>query len=185
MRAADAGIAVLVGAMTCASCGSRPPGLTGPYLERLLGFSFPVRGELECVNPTGFDYVAYRRIPIPADALSRLRADSAGLSGRPAALPGQPVELRVRHWKSGPLSPEAQQALAVAFDGARSAIERGDCRGMRSDRALEPLAQALGRGTTYHAYQFWSADGSVQAEELDFRILDLEAGALFELATHD
>lgn len=165
----------------CAGCGPTDRWGTPQYFERITGVAFePAGPSIRCQQETGFDYVAYRQIRLPQSAIDVLQGQPSALATFPHQLDYE-RERRLALWARTPLSPEAQTALEFALSGAVAAIDESGCGALASADARESVQRALGRQTTFYSYQLKAPAGQVLPEALDFRILDLEAGVLYEL----
>jgi len=167
--------------VTCTSCDPADQWGTPPYFERLTGVAFAPEGpSIRCQKESGFDEVAFVQVRLPREAVDRLRARPGALSGFPHQLDYE-RERKLKTWASGPLSAEAQAALDLALAGAALAIEESGCGSVSSAEARESVLRAMERPTTFYTYQYKPVGSEVLAEALDFRVLDLEAGVLYEL----
>jgi hypothetical protein len=173
--------AMFAAALGTGCAGPREP--TAAYVQQLLGVSAAPVISAACIDRGGFDYVAFRRVELPVAAVDALRRDVSVLLELPRPDPGEP-HLRVRRWIAGPLSAEAKRAFALALAGAEAAVVDSGCRVTSAEAARQAIWRALARPTTFHSFAYWSDSADVQAEQLDFRILDLEDGVLYELANH-
>jgi hypothetical protein len=172
---------MLAAALGAGCAGPAEP--TPAYVEQLIGVAGLPEGSAECIVRAGFDYAAFRRVELPFAVADRLRRDVSPLLDLPRPDPDDP-RLRVRPWIAGPLSSEAQRAFDRALAGAESAIVDTGCRAIGVEEARDAVRRALGRPTTFHSFSYWSDTADVLDEQLDFRILDLEDGVLYELANY-
>jgi len=109
-----------------------------------------------------------------------LRAQPSPLTASPHQLEYE-RERRLARWATGPLNPEAQEALRLALSGAVAAIDESGCGALPSNAARDSVMRAIERPATLYSYQVLAPKGNVRPEALVFRILDLEAGVLYEL----
>lgn len=178
LRLAVAGVLFL----PALGCTAIEPWGTPRYFERVVGVGFaPDAAVVNCRVEVWVDYSAFRRVPLPAAVAADLRQRGADiLRGHPLPV-AEERERRRFAWRRGPLSVEARKALDFALLGAESAIESSACPAGDAARMRAAVADALGRPTTFHTFQFASDTGEVQPEALEFRILDLDQGVLYEL----
>lgn len=168
-------------AVVCASCDPSDQWGTAQYFERLTGVAFvPAGPSIGCRREAGVDYVAYRQVRLPPRAIDTLRGQPSVLATFPHQLDYE-RDRRLVLWARTPLSPEAQTALEFALSGAAAAIDGSGCGALASTDARASVLRALERPTTFYSYQLKAPAGEVLPEALDFRVLDLEAGVLYEL----
>jgi hypothetical protein len=165
-----------------AACAASAPWGTPRYFERVVGLAFAPDGPIvECRLEWGMDYAAFRRVRLPAAVTTELRRREPDVLRRhPLPLAADDTRRRFE-WRRGPLTADARKALDFALSGASSAIEASKCQGVDTARMRTAVANALQRSATYHAFQFESESGEVVPEALEFRILDLDEGVLYEL----
>ncbi len=181
MRLTHAALGLALLATFCPGCESPGRWGTPEYFEQLTGVAFvPAGPSIRCQQETGFDYVAYRQVRLPQSALDVLRAQSSALSTSPHQLDYE-RERRLVRWARTPLGSEAEKALQLALSGAIAAIDESGCGAIASTAARESVLRAIDRPKTYYSYQLLAPSGEIRAEALDFRVLDLEAGVLYEL----
>ena len=178
LRLAVAGVLCL----GVARCTTTESWGTPRYFERVVGIAFAPRGAVvNCRVDAWIDFSAFRRVPLPPSVAADLRARGADvLHGHPLPGAGEGERRRVE-WRRGPLSADARRALDFALTGAASAVESSACPGGNAARMRAAVLAGLGRPTTFYTYQFESDTGEVQPEALEFRILDLDEGVLYEL----
>jgi hypothetical protein len=165
----------------CTGCESSDQWGTPQYFERITGVAFaPVGSSIRCQQNTGFDYVAYRQVRLPKSAIDTLRAQSSALNTFPHQLEYE-RERRLARWARVPFGPEAQEAFQLALSGAIAAIDKSGCGALPSITARESVLRAIGRPTTFYSYQLLAPEGQVLPQALDFRLLDIDAGVLYEL----
>jgi len=181
VRRNRAALQLVLSAALYAGCASSERWGTPQYFERLTGVAFvPVVPPIRCQQESGLDYVAYRQVRLPDAAIHALRGTASPLAAFPQQLEYE-RERRLARWVRAPLVPEAQEALRLALSGAVAAIDESGCRALPSNVARDSVLRALGRKTTFYSYQLLAPEGQVRPEALDFRVLDLDAGVLFEL----
>jgi hypothetical protein len=178
LRLAVAGVLCLA----VAGCTAAEPWGTPRYFERVIGVAFAPHGAVvHCRVEAWVDYSAFRRVPLPPSVAADLRQRGADiLRGHPLPLAAEGKRRRVE-WRQGPLSADARKALDYALTGAASAVESSACPAGNASRMRAAISNALARPTTFHTFQFESDTGEVQPEALEFRILDLGEGVLYEL----
>ena len=166
---------------TCTNCKPADRWGTPAYFERLTGTAFaPDSESIRCQKETGFDVVAFAKVRLPKEALDRLRARTALLSEFPHQMDYE-RDRRLRKWATGALSTEAHEALHLALEGAVASIDETDCGAAPSAQAEASVVRAMGGPMTFYTYQFKPIAGEVVSEALEFRVLDLESGVLYEL----
>jgi hypothetical protein len=181
MRYSRALLRIALFAALAAGCEASGQWGTPQYFERITGVAFVPNGRvIRCQQETGFDYVAFRQVRLPQSAIDILRRQPSMLAAFPHQLEYE-RERRLARWARVPLGPEAQEALDLALSGAVAAIEESRCGALASIAARESVLRAIERPTTFYSYQLLAPEGQILPEALDFRLLDLEAGVLFEL----
>ncbi len=182
MRSTHSALSLAMVAVLCAGCESRDRWGAPEYFERLTGAAFvPAETPIRCQQETGFDYVAYRQVRLPESAVDTLRSQASTLITFPRQLEYE-RERRLARWARVPLDSEAHKALQLALSGAVAAIDESGCGTIASTVARDSVIRAIGRSTTFYSYQLNAPQGQVLSQALDFRVLDLEAGVLYELA---
>jgi hypothetical protein len=173
------GLAFLV--LLAAACDRRGTWGTPEYFERIVAVQFtPVAPVIRCQQETGFDYVAFRLVRMPADIAEALEQRSSVLPSFPEQLAYE-RERMIQHWTRAELSTEAREALEFALSGATAAVDESRCDGIRADQVRKLVVATLAKPTTWHSYQFKSLDGRVLPEALEFRVLDPIERVLYEL----
>jgi hypothetical protein len=164
----------------CASCGPDRWG-TPEYSEQLTGVQFAPDGQvLFCRDEAGLDFAAFVRVPLSKDTVRMLNERAAAMSNHPRQLDYE-RDRRLQRWGNGPLSDEARSVLDWALLGAEHAIKESKCGALPGQDVRKAMLEALGRPTTLYSFQYKAIGAEVSPEALEFRILDLEEGVLYEL----
>ena len=180
LRLAQCTTAALLLAM-CAGCDPADRWGTPEYFERPIGVPFAPEGQVvRCQHEGGIHHVAFTRVRLPQHAVDALRSQVSALSRFPQQLEHE-RNRRLRSWAAGPLSTEAQAALELALAGAADAVEKSGCATVVSDDPRQVITGILARPTTFYTYQYSPTGAELSAEALEFRVLDLDAGVLYEL----
>jgi hypothetical protein len=162
-----------------ASCGADRWG-TPEYFERLTGVRFAPDGQVvRCQLESGPDVAAFIKVRLSKNTIRMLNEQAASMSNYPRQLDYE-RERRLQRWGNNPLSDEGKAILDWALLGADHAIEQSKC-GVSSQEARKAVLQALGRSTTLYSFQYKRVGADAGPEALDFRILDLAEGVLYEL----
>jgi hypothetical protein len=140
----------------------------------------PTQPVMRCQDEVGFDFTAFRRVGLPQSAVETLRNGPKKLATLPRQFPYE-RDRRLQKWSQSPLSIEAREALEFAMVGAVAAVEHAGCHNIDSDRIRSAVSDSLRKPTTFYMFQYKRVGDQVLPEALDFRILDLADGILFEL----
>ena len=147
----------------------------------MTGVAFEPDGPfIHCAQTSGFDVVAFSKVRLPQEAVYQIREQPEVLSGFPRKMEYE-RERKSETWAAGSLSTEAQTALELALVGAVAALDESGCVTVPSAIARQSVLRAVGRPTTFYSYQFKPVESEVVPEALEFRVLDLEDGVLYEL----
>lgn len=174
---------VVLLAGTCLGCDPADHWGTPQYFERLTGVAFaPAAPPTRCTQTSGLEVAAFIQVRLPQEAVDRFRERPEALAGFPRQMDYE-RERKLIPWTRAPLSIEAQTALQLALSGAVAAIDESGCGAVPSAQARESVLPIVSRPSTFYSYQFKPTASEVVPEALEFRVLDLDEGTLYELVS--